>query len=54
VTRRPRAVTLVLITSALLTIAACGQMGPLTLPTEIPADEDEQGEDEQGEDEDER
>lgn len=52
--RRPRAATLLLITSALLTIAACGQMGPLTLPTEIPAAEDEQGEDGEGEDEDER
>jgi hypothetical protein len=29
-------------------------MGPLTLPTEIPAAEDEQGEDGEGEDEDER
>lgn len=45
-TRQPRAVMLVLIASAFLTITACGQTGPLTLPTEIPADEDEQGEDE--------
>ena len=43
--RRPRTVLLVLIASALLTIAACGQMGPLILPGEVPADEDEQGED---------
>ena len=44
--RRSRGLMLVLMASALLTITSCGQMGPLMLPTEVPADEDDQGEDE--------
>jgi predicted small lipoprotein YifL len=38
---RRRLATLLLIAS-LLAASACGQMGPLTLPEDAPADEDDQ------------
>ena len=43
---RTRATALILVASLLLALTACGQMGPLMLPEDTQADEDEQGEDE--------